>query len=314
MSFEIQAIKIVEDFTRQPVVSIKRFETGLAHYVFDVTCEEGRKIVARLASPGNNATLAGAVYWSERLRPLGVPLPALLAYDLTRQKFDYAYLLLERLPGQDLGLVYPGLTVPQKRDLAREVARVQRIVNALPPGPGYGFAITYGAKLKASWAEVVIGDLERSLRRIEQAGVFDPEVVGRVQGALALFEPYLAGVLPTPFLDDTTTKNVLINQGKLSGIVDVDMVCFGDPLFVVALTHMALLSRDYATDYIQFWCGELNLDSTQRRVLNAYTAVFCVNFMGEIGQKFNRDEPIPADPELVERYKNILEKLLAGLD
>ncbi len=312
MSFKEEAVRIAESFARQPVISIERFETGLAHYVYDVTLGDGRKVVARLASPGNDATLAGAVYWSQKLRPLGVPLPELLAYDLTRQKFNYAYLLLERLPGQDLGLVYPGLSVPQKRDLAREIARIQGIVNALPPGPGYGFALSYEANLKASWT-VVLGDLARTRLWIKQAGVFKPQVVDRVRKALARFEPYFAEIAPKPFLDDTTTKNVLINEGRLSGIVDVDVVCFGDPLFVVALTNMALLSRAYTIDYIEFWCDELHLNPTQRQVFNVYTAVHCVSFMSEIGQKFNRDEPIPADPALVERYQNILEKLLAGL-
>lgn len=97
----------------------------------------------------------------------------------------------------------------------------------------------------------------------------------------------------------------------MSGIVDVDVVCFGDPLFVVALTRMALLSRAYSTDYIDFWCDELALDATGRRALGVYTALFCVIFMGEIGQRFNRDEPIPADPVLVERYLTIFENLLA---
>jgi hypothetical protein len=83
---------------------------------------------------------------------------------------------------------------------------------------------------------------------------------------------------------------------------------------VVGLTNMALLSPGYATDYIEFWCEELNLDETKRQVLRVYTALFCVIFMGEIGQRFNRDEPIAADPVLVERYKTILDDLLTGLD
>ena len=42
--------------------------------------------------------------------------------------------------------------------------------------------------------------------------------------------PTLEAVPPLPFLDDLTTKNVLVDGGRLSGVVDVDVVCFGDPL------------------------------------------------------------------------------------
>jgi hypothetical protein len=55
------------------------------------------------------------------------------------------------------------------------------------------------------------------------------------------------------FLDDTTTKHVIVDAGKLSGIVDVDVVCFGDPLFTTVLAQMALLNKGHDLDYIVFW-------------------------------------------------------------
>lgn len=91
------------------------------------------------------------------------------------------------------------------------------------------------------------------------------------------------------FLDDTTTKNVLIDQGQLSGIVDVDTVCFGDPLLTPALTQMALLKSAFDTDYISFWAEALLLNLGGRRHLALYTAIFCVIFLSELGQQFNKE-------------------------
>ncbi len=311
MTTEQEAKRIVETRFKQPIRSISRFQTGLCHYVYDIVTGDGQKVVARLAQPGNEAALEGAVYWSERLRPEGVPLPELLGYDLTRQEFPHAYILLERLPGKDLGEIYPGLSAAEKDRIAGEVARIQAIVGRFPVGPGYGFATSYQANLKASWTEVVLGNLERSRMLLEQAAIFKTEVVDRVQNRLARFESYFAKILPTPFLDDTTTKNVIIHEGRLSGIVDVDMVCFGDPLFTVGLTRMALLNLDYNPDYIGYWSEHLHLGEMQRQILTAYTALFCVNFMSEIGQKFNREDPITADPAQVEKFYSLLDKLLA---
>ena len=72
-------------------------------------------------------------------------------------------------------------------------------------------------------------------------------------------QAYFSAVRPTAFLGDITTKNVLVHEGKLSGIVDVDEICYGDPLFVVGLTHMALLAMGADTDYTTGWrrCGQL---------------------------------------------------------
>ena len=47
---------------------------------------------------------------------------------------------------------------------------------------------------------------------------------------------------PICFLDDLTIKNVIVAEGKLQGIVDFDWVCYGDPLYMIALTQTAVVS------------------------------------------------------------------------
>ena len=42
--------------------------------------------------------------------------------------------------------------------------------------------------------------------------------------------------------------------------------------------------------------------------LDAYTALFAVNFLSEFGQTLNRDEPLPVDPEVRDRLISILER------
>lgn len=126
------------------------------------------------------------------------------------------------------------------------------------------------------------------------------------------FEAAFAAVRPVPFLDDTTTKNVIIDGGRLTGIVDVDEVCFGDPLLTPALTQMALLASGHDTDYVDFWCDAMDLTQSRRRVLTFYTALFCVNFLAEVGQKFNADISAPVDHRQVARLTTILEELLGS--
>lgn len=42
--------------------------------------------------------------------------------------------------------------------------------------------------------------------------------------------------------DDISSKNLLMNNGKISGIIDIDWMGIGDKLTYVALTNMALLT------------------------------------------------------------------------
>ena len=316
MNEGIPTAEIAADVVRRslgtPVQTISRFPTGLAHYVFDVLTTDGRRVVARLTRRGEEGAFASAVYWHQLLAPCGVPLPALLAVDVQPAPGSFPFMLMDRLPGRDLGEEYLALSVSHKRQLAQQLAHIQRSVSKLPPGPGFGFARSYDdPSLHASWTDVLCDSLERSRMSMEAVGIVPTRHVDRVAEKLAAYATYFAAIQPTAFLDDITTKNVLIHNGRLSGIVDVDVVCFGDPLFTLALTQMALLKLGYDTDYITFWADALEVTVEQQVVLTLYTAIFCVDFLGEIGQRFNKDAPIVADDGEVGHLIAVLERLLA---
>ena len=296
----------------QPVAWIARFPSGLAHYVYDGRLVDDRQLVVRLTRPDSRADFAGAVYWSQTLKPLGVPLPELCYVDIDGHTDGFPVLIMERLPGTDLGAVYPLLSGAQKLHIARQIVALHRRVTKLPRGAGFGYGFSFDdPSLKHTWKDVVDASLERSRRRILAAGLVSVEVVERVQEAVDRFGDYLSTVAPTCFLHDTTTKNVIVDGGQLSGIVDVDSMCFGDPLFTPALTRMALLSSAYDAVYVDAWTAELELTPLQQRALTLYTAVFCVNFLAELGHAFNRETAEPVQPQRVRHLLMTLADLLA---
>ena len=73
---------------------------------------------------------------------------------------------------------------------------------------------------------------------------------------------------------------------------------------------MPLLKAKEDLDYIAAWVDCLELTPEQRRVLQFYTAVCCVNFMSELGQTFNKDQPEPADEGMVKHLTQVLDDLL----
>ena len=304
------AVAVASAFCGVPVRRLRRFKTGLMHFVYDVVMADDRQLVVRASTPAHKPLLEGAQYWSRQLRPRGVPLPRILACELDGR---FPYLLLERLPGRDLGHVYDALGGEQLRRLAEDVQAIQHNVAQLPAGPGFGFVIkpVAGAGLR-SWRDVVAASLTRSERRIDRAGVFDGCFMAGVREHATRFDNYFAACRPTPFLDDVTLKNVLVHDGRLSGIVDVDQVCFGDPLFTVALTRMSVLSAGLDSRYIGYWLDACGATDQQRRVLDFYTLLFCVDFMSEVGQRFNRAKAV-VDQAWAEKLRNLHSQLLAAL-
>jgi aminoglycoside phosphotransferase (APT) family kinase protein len=311
---EHDAERILAAVTGQTIASVRRFPTGLAHYVYDAQLTNGERYVVRLTRPEWSDEFVGALHWNRILRPLGVPLPEIIDADPKGERHGFPTLILERLPGTDLGDVYPTLSTEQKRQIARGIVDVQRRVATLPNATGFGYAHARDDRaLKDSWREVIDEQLGESCERIRSAGVFDEAVVERVRRAVDARSGYIARVEPRCFLDDTTTKNVIIANGRLSGIVDVDVVCFGDALYPLALTQMALLNVGADRIYTEAWAEDLALSSEQRDALTLYTANFCVGFMSEIGQRFNKDVALPADATQVRHLSDILDTLLQTL-
>lgn len=306
------AASIVEHALGRGVARIERFTTGSHHFVYDVTLENGARVVARLSWPSQVKAADGAVYWSNKLRPLGVPLPKLIYADTSMRDVAFPYVLLERLPGRDLADELDNMTRAERRALAFELAAIQAKVRALPEGKGFGYAFVDDAP-HPDWRSVVFAGIERSRNRIKDVGYFDATWVDRIEAAARKLERYYARIRPVPFLHDITTKNVLIENGKLTGIVDVDSVCYGDVASLVALIRMALIAHGKDASYADDWADALALGDEQREALAFYVADCCLDFMSEIGQGFNRDEA----PEIDERYaahlKRILEQTLGAL-
>jgi hypothetical protein len=309
---EKDARLLVEKALGANSVAARRFPTGLCHYVYEVELTDGRRVVARLAGPHTQQFLAGDVYWQARLRPLGVPLPALLHADLSA---PIPHVLFERIPGSDLGIVYSTLDNSSKRAVAAAVVDAQMRVSRLPEAPGFGHALSYedpALDRHQSWKQVITASLERSRQHITSAGVVDVAIIDRISPWLRKFEAYFSRVRPTPFLADATTKNVIVYQGRLTGIVDIDEVCFGDPLLTVGLTQMSLLALGADTDYVSHWLELLETNAEGRAVADFYTVVFCADFISEQGQSFNREQ-VPVDAKKVALLQRILDDLLSRL-
>ena len=76
-----------------------------------------------------------------------------------------------------------------------------------------------------SWTDVFA-------KAVSPTHVDDGTLVGGLRARLCTLrgrlEPYLRAVRPVAFLDEVTTKNVIVHNGELRGIIDVDYICFDD--------------------------------------------------------------------------------------
>lgn len=267
------------------IARIDRFQNGLCHFVYDVTNTRGHRFVVRVARRGNEPLLAGALHWHPTLIARGVPLAGILAADAAGTEFGFAYLVLERLAGSDLEDAYPGLSPMVKRQLG---------VGRLPSASAYGEALSYQSPGPGSdWAAVVESTLSICRARAGAESALRSSDVGRLERTASRLNSVFGRVPRTAFLDDITTKNVLIApDGPLSGIVDVDTLWFGDPLFALGLTQAAFARRGFDSLYTSAWTEAACPDEEARQRLGFYTALFAAVLLSEHGLRFNRGQPV----------------------
>lgn len=271
---------------------------------------EKTELVLRITGHENREYYEGSIKWLPELLALGIPVPKIIKHG---QYEDVYYTFISFIKGIDIGEIYYTLKDSEKLEIVQELITIQKKTAALTTKGLYGYPYSGNNQSFTTWNEYLKSSIERSFRRIKQNNIFNINVCEKVTEILTKFNEYFKNVKPIAFLDDITSKNVLIYNGKLSGIVDIDEICFGDSLLVVGLTNMALLSIKADTKYIDYWLEELKAGEIQKKVVLFYTLIFCIDFMGEQGMQFNNDKIVTHDQDKVKLLNSIYNDLINKL-
>ena len=273
--------------------SIERCTVGQGNYVYIVECKNVKYVVR--CSLESNA-YQDTIYWLGQLSSTEIPVPRVIA----KGKFEeYEYLILNYFEGKDLGLVYAQLTDDDKKEIAKEIVAIQNKVATLT---------LENIEPDWTWRTTVEDMLERAKKRIAKNGYFDVEKVDRLWEFAEHLDEYFTNIKPIAYLDDVSTKNLLIHNGRISGIVDIDWMGIGDKLTYVALTNMALLNMECDTDYVKYILKEMKISDIEKQAFLFYTLMFCVDFMGERGMKF-MDKTIEVNEQIIDRLNGIYDRL-----
>jgi aminoglycoside phosphotransferase (APT) family kinase protein len=270
---------IVYSMTGETVLSVKRMATGDQNFVY-VVITAATEYVLRMTDFNFKYKFYAALAWQKMLLPLGVPLAEFINSDMEGKHSPYPSLLMMRLPGDDLINIYPHLTDVVKKNLASEMIKIQALCEKLPEGPGYGILNSYSdSAVEKSWYVFLTKRLALYEKHIAAAGIFNPTMAAQVLDLAKDMKENFNNIPPLPFLWDASERNVLVHQGKIAGIVDVDEVCFGDPLLVVALTSTCLELEGLDTKYTDYWSAGLHLNKLEKNRLDFYRLFYAVAFM-----------------------------------
>jgi aminoglycoside phosphotransferase (APT) family kinase protein len=275
----------------RPLKLERQVFTHSGNAVYRARMGEGRSLAVRVSPEAQ--TFSHTRSNLDVLRGLGLPVQTVLAQGTVPAGGDFV--VLDWLPGRDLFYAFPTLDARQAERIAETIVAFQcRVVTRLPvvPGGGFGWAAIGGRATQARWTDVFGAPAPASMH-IATLARTDATPLDRFRARLGLvrvsLEDYFATLRPVCFLDDLTIKNVLVEAGELSGLIDFDSVCYGDPLLVLGSTlahidtEVGERGRPYAEALLRCWAPQ----GVRMRATAFYTALWVIGFLSQAVEQRN---------------------------
>jgi aminoglycoside phosphotransferase (APT) family kinase protein len=179
-----------------------------------------------------------------------VPVPEILAHDFDRTQIDRDYLLMERLPGTPLS-GHPGVGRAALGDILREVGRCLRQVHEIT-GDRYGYVGDHRPmEPQPDWPSAFHVMWHKLLDDIERCGGYGPDEATHMRRLLDRHAEVFDRTVSASLLHmDVWAENILADEhGRLTGLIDWDRACWGDPEIEFAVLDYCGISEP------PFWEG-----------------------------------------------------------
>jgi aminoglycoside phosphotransferase (APT) family kinase protein len=296
---------ILAHFDTKPL-KIERKNIGICNEVYEA-CLSDKSVIVRIGV--TNSYLQGTSVNIPLFHSLGLKVPQILAEDFSKKLIPHPYQVLSRLPGKDLGQVIEGLTESELDGVAKEVATILTSLKSLPTDGTFGCVRIPASTMFASWTDCIRARIAAAIKRNTNPEVLSNELIELVLELFEKKEPYLSQVKSTFFYDDMGSKNVLVDNGVFSGLVDLDFISYGDPLDGLGSIKASWPDSGKGSAYLEKLMAHLELGIFDRQMVNTYAVFHRFFWLSEMGRKYNANTNTDINWDEVKRSQAIIKDL-----
>lgn len=302
--------EIVGDRLGTECGEIIRMSNGICNEVYRVGTKEG-DVIFRLHTA--ERYILGSHNHIPIFQSLGIRVPEILAEDYSKSKVPFAFQILSLIEGRDINDVIAVLTDEQLVAIAGEIANVFVKLRDVPNNGKFGVLWGDGNDLQNSWA----ADIERMtsvvMRWGTKTGLLDAEFEGILCRINSEYKSYFESVEPITYFGDICAKNVMIHEGRFSGLVDLDSLAQGDPLEAVGRIKASWHGTRFGCVYTDAVMDTLGLDQEQRDLVLMYALLNRTYWTFENGVQFNQNTRPVVDREKEKQDRIIVRSLYSEL-
>lgn len=306
-----QAINLIakNEFGDTPGL-IVRLENGICNAVYSASvC--GRDLIFRLNTEPRY--MLGSHNHIPLFRSKGIRVPEIVAEDLTKTHLPLAYQVQNQIPGKDIVDVIDKLTENELMAVGAEIANIFRQLSSVPNNGKFG--VTWGddRDLVDSWPDEVTRVTNVVLGWGRKTGVLDENIEQTLGWINSEFKGYFERVRPLTYFGDLSSKNVMIFDGRFSGLVDLDSLAQGDPLEAVGRIKASWYGTHYGRIYSDAVMDSLGLTAAQRQIVTMYALLNRSFSALENGVQFNQNSNRSVDRQREASDKSAIADLVAEL-
>lgn len=290
--------------------NLTRMTTGICNEVYSVAIGD-REYIFRLKEEPRY--MLGSHKNIPLFRSKGIKVPEILAEDYSKTWLPLAFQIQNKLPGNDLRDVIETLSDDELKALGSEVANVFRQLSTVPNNGKFGVLWGDDRDLVDSWSAEVARVTKVVTNWGKQTGVLDDKLVEVLAYVNSKYKGYFDRIRPYTYFGDIAGKNVMVHDGKFSGLVDLDSLAQGDPLEAVGRIKASWYGTRYGTVYSKSVMDALGLPEPQREIVTMYALLNRAFWTLENGVQFNSNTSRTVDREREAADKHAVAALLAEL-
>jgi aminoglycoside phosphotransferase (APT) family kinase protein len=218
--------------------AVRELKEGWFNAAYDVRLSDGRQIIIKIAPPRHAEVMAyeknimATEVASMRLAAQNpaIPVPEIYSYDNTRDLCDSDYFFMEKLSGENYGIIRGSVPPETQAQLDEEIGAIVRAINEFT---GTYFGYPGNSDLRAdTWKEAFLkicaSVLEDGRRKNAEYWQFD---VREIRDVIEKHAHALEAVTTPRMVHwDAWDLNFFVKNGHVTGLLDFERVLWGDPL------------------------------------------------------------------------------------
>jgi aminoglycoside phosphotransferase (APT) family kinase protein len=308
-----QMIKVIilSHFMQVPKC-IRHITIGICNEVYNVGLEN-KEVIVRLSS--EKKFLMGSHDHIPKLKALGIKVPDILAEDYSKTIISLSYQIQTKIKGEDLGNVIGTLTDVQLKLLAKEIVAIFNKLKTIPAIDNE-YGVIWGGgenEISDSWTERMRIWIDESMMRGKKTGIMNESMSALLEKLYIQYKSYFDSVKAITYFGDMNAKNVMIDNGKFSGLVDIDGLTQGDPLEAIGRIKLSWYGTRQGNVYTNAIMDEMNLSEEQKKLVTMYALLNQISWTCENGIEFNQNTQPIVNKEKEQKDKAIIKDLAIEL-